>query len=166
MSSVYPDSLDIFTRLVNEYDKPTANWWNQLFSAIYNIEVALGTDPSDLGTGFGSFTSIADVLSNFAKVEAGEFELEIPANDPTRVLFASGEDRWDVGNDMIVLCNMKLNKTGRKVSPLARHTARVVLGPGGDPYGFDFYRTDMDNASGTIEGRTEVWSYLAIEENM
>lgn len=167
MSSSYPDALDVFTRLVNQYDKPLASWWNQLFAAIYNLEVALGVDPSVLGSGFGTYTDVASILGELAKVEVGEFNIEIPTNAPTRVFFASGESRFDIAGNMVVICNMKLNNAGRKVSPLARHSAVIVLGPiSSDPYGFDFYRTDMDNASGTLEGRTETWSYIAIEENI
>jgi hypothetical protein len=161
MTTQYPSGLDVFTRLVDEFDKLTASYCNQLFDALQAIQATLGTDPANLGASFVSFSDIQAILIRLARVEVGRFGLSLPAEAPLKVDFVSGTDRFTDSTKMAVFCVRVNTKAGRVIPKKVRYSA-VITNSGGLPDGFDFYRWDMD----TIEDLEEEWVYLAMEETL
>jgi hypothetical protein len=161
MTTQYPDSLDVFPRLADGKDKLTASFCNQLFDGLRAIQQALGTDPSNLGATFISFTDIEAILKRLARIEVGRFGLSLPAESPLKVDFISGTQRFTDATRMVVFCVRVNSRNGRVIPKKIRYSA-VVTTSAGTPDGFDFYRWDMNN----VEDVEEEWVYLAMEETL
>lgn len=158
MSSQYPEGLDVHLRPEDEVDTPDAGFFNMLFSGMRAIQETLGTDPSDLGTGFSAFTDIAGILKALSRVEIGRFTITRPLEEPIFIPFASGTNRFTDDAKTIVVCARVNDGAGRVVPQNIRYSA-VVQNSGGVPNGFDFRRWLMDDGD-----NTEDWVYLAMED--
>ena len=158
MGSSYPGEPDVFPKLVDEFDRPRASWFNRLLDGIYKVQVELGTDPSALGAQWSSPTTIASILAAFSVMEWGEFEVELPEDSPVEVNFMNPGRFTEAGN-MIVLVRKVTDSKGRRLGQNLDIAADVEPSSG-SPTGFKFYRYNMTGAS----ERVERYQYLAWED--
>jgi hypothetical protein len=164
MGSSYPGSLDVFQHIADEFDRPSAPWFNRLFDALYKVQTELGADPSDLGTGYTSVTDLADVLLARARIEAGTFTIEMPSDSPVEVLFkndgTSGRpQRFTDASKLIVLIDQNPNNKGRRTGENKDVAVEIIVDGASVPIGFSFYRFNL-----TAADDTEEWRYLAWED--
>lgn len=160
--SRYPDGLDILSRIQDGNDKPTAFYFKQLFEGLRNVEAALGINPSTLGTDYGSFATIAALLSVVVRMEYGRIRVRIPNEVPVIVPFVSYPNRFVDRDKMIVHVFREDATSGRPVPSEARAAAFIYNDGGTTPRGFYFYRTNLDTGDATEES----WWYLAIEDQL
>jgi hypothetical protein len=163
--SQFPTSYDILTRLAEGVDRIDSDWWNALAESLYQAQVALGADPSALGSAFASHTNLAQINTKLARMEYGRFRVSVPFENPTTVYFASGTTRFTDKTKMIVMLTRMPNDEGPNIAKYSR-TSVVIQDNGisGTPDRFDMYHADWTGASGTTG--TETWYYLAIEEDL
>lgn len=88
MSSDYPSKLDVFRRLENEYDELTAAQVNRLMSGIVNLQTELGTDPSNPGAAWPTYTNVKGLLEDLFRIEQGTFKVTVPQTN----LYTNGVD--------------------------------------------------------------------------
>lgn len=160
--SRYPDGLDILPRIQDGIDKPTAFHFRQIFEGLRNVEVALGINPSSLGTGYGTFATIAVLLSKLVRMECGRIRVRIPNEVPVQVPFISYPSRFVDRDKMAVFAFREDASHGRTLPTDARASCFIYNDGGGLPRGFYFYRTNLD----TGDPSEETWWYLALEDQL
>ena len=82
---------DVLTQLVDEFDLPQAGWFNTMLRGLWQAEKDLGTDPSDLGTGYTAVTDLANLFLAAARMEFGIFTIDLPSDTAIEVTFQHPE---------------------------------------------------------------------------
>ena len=164
MGSGYPGSLDVFQHLADEFDRPSAAWFNRLFDGLYQVQTELGTDPSDLGTGYTAVTDLAELLLARVRIECGKFTLTMPSDEPLYVNFRndgqSGRpQRFTDASKMIVLVSQNPSAKGWFVGQNKTVAVEIDVDGSSVPIGFQFWRYNI-----TSNEHTEEWYYLAWED--
>ena len=159
MTSSYPTVPDVLPQLADEFDRLDASWWNALFDGIYKLEVELGADPADLGTGYTSNADLTALLAKFAAVEVGRFDLDLPEDAPLSVVFLHPE-RFTTASKLIVYVGLVRDGKGRKIWENHDHCLTITTSAGA-PVGFEFYLRGME--TGDSRG---TYLYLAIEDKL
>jgi len=159
MSSSYPSAPDVLPHLADEFDRPRAAWFNALFGGLRALQVELGADPSDLGTGYAANADLAALMTKLAAIEMGKFDLERPTEIPLQVKFLHPE-RFSSASKLIVLVIKSTTSKGRQIAEDLDH-ALTIDTTAGAPVGFSFYRRGM--ASGET---LETYYYLAMEDKL
>ena len=160
MTSSYPTVPDVLPQLADEFDRPDASWWNALFDGIYKLEVELGADPADLGTGYTSNADLTALLAKFAAVEVGRFKIELPEEAPLSVVFLHPE-RFTTAGNLIVYVMKVIDGKGRGIWENDDHCLTITTSVGA-PVGFEFYLRTME----TRENQGSEYLYLAIEDKL
>ncbi len=158
MGSSYPGEPDVLPKLVDEFDRPRASWFNRLLDGIYRVQVELGADPSDLGAEWSSPTTLASILAAFGVMEWGEFAVDLPEDSPVEVNFMN-PGRFTEAENMVVFVRKVTDSKGRRLGQNLDIAADVEPSSG-PPTGFKFYRYNLTGA----REHTERYQYLALED--
>jgi len=163
MASSYPSLLDVFMRLADEFDRLTATQLNAMLDAPSKIQAELGADPYTFtGTIWQSYSDVADVVERISRMEAGEFEVELPSDDPVYVEFKN-PSRFTEAGDMIILIQVDRPGKSRKVWDNWDESVELVPASG-SPTGFNYHRKGLTNESNN--GKSFTVRYLAIEDDL